>query len=157
MRTGIALAFVLGMTVSVPLAGAAENKCERLVDSKECICAIPKEWVPGQVGDLSDIVGNVLVTGAAGYTPASDGKIPLYSGDNVVVPAQASALLKFGEYCQKYLPQNASVIIKQVDECACAALTEVKPGVPWWPAAVIGGGGAIVVITTIPGNEPESN
>ena len=114
-----------------------------------------EEWVPGQVGDLSEIVGNVLVTGAAGYTPAADGKVPLFVGDNVVVPAQASALLAFG----RVLPEEVAAEFFGPDQgkgrlCLRGA-DQVRGGIPWWPARSRLAAGLSSSVTLLP-EEPLS-
>jgi hypothetical protein len=75
--------------------------------------------------------------------------------DSVVVQPASSALLSMGT-CQRQLPENSSLVIRDEDTCACAALVTVPPPIPVIPIVGAGLGTAAIVTTVVLlGGEPE--
>ena len=109
--------------------------------SEQCACTLavdPAQSSP--VAKLSELIGDVKVTGRAGFTPIAQGQnsVDLYVGDSVVVPDNSQALLNFGPDCRRLLEPNTSLGIRQENDCACAAIVGAGS------AASGGGGGAMV-------------
>ncbi len=71
---------------------------------------------------LDEIVGDVLKSVPAGYTPVSK-PTWLGVGDSVLVKSASKATLVAGANCQQEIGPNVTVVINPIDEgCACAVL-----------------------------------
>ena len=94
---------LLSAAVIVPSFSARaadlDNRCSYLEAQGDCLCAIPQEWVQaGVVGQLSGISGDVMVTAAAGFSPApKNGVIALGDPSTVIVPGNGTAALAIGQ------------------------------------------------------------
>lgn len=110
------------ITVSGEALAAAN--CSALLEQQDCACAVAIDrTTPGPLAELSNIQGDVLVSGTEGYTPIAT-VIPLNVGDSVIVPQDASAELSAGEACKRTLQPETSLVIREIDGCACLAQVE---------------------------------
>lgn len=91
-----------------------------------CACAVPIDpTAAAPLAQLSDIEGDVLVSGGDGFTPIG-GPVPLNVGDSVIVPEGGSARLAAGEACDRELQPETSLVIREIDGCACVAQVEAE-------------------------------
>ena len=117
------------LSVSMP-AFAAPVCSPGASGQEECICSVPLSTAAPYF--LDSVSGGVVVTAQAGFSPATGGA--LTTGDRIVIPAGGQALLS-GVSCNAQLPDPSTVVIKEIDGCACAALTKADV------AGIVGGGG----------------
>ena len=105
---------------------ATRDQCSRLLEEEDCVCTLPlSSFDPATTAILSDISGRVEITTANQYSPA-DPYVPLNIGDGVIVLEDSSALLSFGPICKKELPEQSTLVVRAVDDCACAAFVETQ-------------------------------
>lgn len=124
----ILAAFILVAPVIAPaFAHAADTnaQCSALLD-QGCACAVPLESLDGNVfGTLEPISGDVLLTRTTGsQTAISIENVSV--GDSVTVLENGNALLNAGPTCQLQLPAQSSLVVREVEGCACASLVEVQ-------------------------------
>jgi hypothetical protein len=117
----------------------------------------------GPLAQLRDIVGDVKVTGQAGFSPTGD-NVDLYAGDSVVVASEGEALLDFGPTCQRLLEPNTSLVVRVDDGCACAGVfavgqeTATGAALPYvlGGALILGGAATAILLSQDSDSEPTS-
>jgi hypothetical protein len=119
MRRSAILALVLSMAAASG-THAAPN-CNALL-SEGCACAAP--IAPDRpVGKLTGIEGDVRKTGRGEYTPLASETEDLNPDDGVVIGDGGKAYLTAGSNCQRLeLRPRTSLVVREVDGCACVAL-----------------------------------
>ena len=147
-RLLLSFSFAISVVASGAAVAADITDCSYLVQPNqgsgegeaECLCAEP--LADFSYYSLSERVGDIrLVTN----NPYSEGDpvVPLSIGDRVNLQSNSSALLTYGPTCERELYGKASVEVREVDACACAALVETKvapalfPVYPFLAAAAI--------------------
>jgi hypothetical protein len=125
-RTGLVIVAVLGLPVSAAVAAPLDApKCSLPTPAQAeqgCVLMLPSN---GNVL-LDKINGNVLASGAGGFTPVTK---PTYLkvGDTILVKPDGRATLGTDPSCQSVIGPNVSVVITQVDNgWACAKVTGEK-------------------------------
>ncbi|MCP4383342.1 MAG: hypothetical protein GY798_18305 [Hyphomicrobiales bacterium] len=145
-RTLLALTVAVSATVPTGSFAADVGECVCPVDADaEVLCLDAVDASDGgALGFLTEIEGDIKVTGLAGYSSASEG-VGLFAGDDVVFPYGSEALLNFAPSCQARIDGNATLVVRQDGICACAALLAPKRGA-LLPLALLGLGAAGVGI-----------
>ena len=117
-----------------------------------CLCILALPFKPtSPVAFLDKIKGDVLKSGQAGFTPVT-ARAGLSVGDSVLFKANGQALLTAGASCNHLVGPQASLIVKQIDGCACAALAQEKPAAvvgalhPGLLAVALGAGGVAALL-----------
>jgi hypothetical protein len=95
----------------------------------DCACIIPLPPAGKPVANLTEVRGDVLVSGTSGMAPPQGGTIPLPVGASVAVPGNGWARL-VAAHCDKAIPEMSSLVIRPAGTCACASLVSTKPTVP---------------------------
>jgi hypothetical protein len=112
----------------------------------ECACIIPLPPAGKPVANLTDVRGEVLVSGTSGMVPPQGESIPLSVGASVAVPGNGWARLVAAN-CDKAIPQMSSLVIRPAGSCACASLVSTKPTVPVInPQTGFSGGSTMAVV-----------
>lgn len=106
-------------------AAFAEAQCSALLN-QGCACAVPLESLrEGVFGQLNPIVGDVLLTKVSGSHAATSVE-NVSVGDGIVVLENGNASLNAGPSCTLQLPAQSSLVIRAVEDCACASLVETQ-------------------------------
>ena len=118
-RIAATLPACLAMVASA-VATAAPN-CSQLVE-QGCACGLAKPATPATpIGQLSEILGDVLVSGPDGFAPTAP-TVPISLGDSVIVATGAHALFASTDgSCQRLLPAESNLVIRDLGDCACAS------------------------------------
>jgi hypothetical protein len=129
MRTFLILAAGT-LSLSGPAFGQAA--CTSL--GSECACAAPlANFTPGSASLA--IQGSVMLEA---QNPGPDPSAPFLSvGDSAVVLDNGSAALSFPGACSASLGPQSSLVIRAIDGCACAAVSEASTEAE---AAAVGAG-----------------
>jgi hypothetical protein len=126
---------LLFLSAGVPLAGPAfgQAACAAL-DAGQCACAAPlASFTPGSA--TLHIRGSVLVDA---QNPGSDPSAAVLSvGDSAVVLERGSASLNFPGACSASLAPQSSLVIREINGCACASVFKATTA-----AATVPEGGA---------------
>lgn len=123
-RIAVFILAVMGLS-STALAG---SECASLVDRDffSCACAVPmSEFTPAGTAALSQINGQVNITTGHQFSSAGP-TVPLDIGDGAIVLENSSAVLTFGPSCSRQLREQSSLVIRDVDGCACASVVEAQ-------------------------------
>jgi len=122
----IRLACALSAPVILASAGAAAApNCAPLLE-QGCVCGLAMPaTLASPVGQLTDIVGGVLVSGPQGFVRTAPA-MPIAVGDSIIVPSAAEALFTSNDgVCRQPLPAETNLVIRGLGECACASLVSV--------------------------------
>jgi len=135
-------------------AGAQAAQCAFPDPSFSCACTLATVETTAPVGALSGLVGDVQVTSQANFSPVRDPN-PIFLGDSIIVPAGGQATLTIGGECAALLPENTSLVVRILDDCACAGSVDLDAGAgagagttaALVTAAIVIGGGAAIIAT----------
>jgi hypothetical protein len=133
LLAGAPLAAAVAQEPSAPSCSAKSD------ENCACVLDVPPTGEP--IAHLSEMRGDILISGVPGLSSQGTGVAMLMLGDNVVVPNQGSARLT-APHCDRRLPGMSSLVIRPQDGCACASLVTTRPN-PVVQTTPAGSGGAM--------------
>jgi hypothetical protein len=148
MRRSLVLASCLALATASG-AFAAPDCSALLSQGCACVSAISK---PGDViGQLRVTGGDVRKTGAGDYTPLAPRTLEHLSvGDGVIVGDKGEAYLTAGLNCkERKLEPQTSVVVDDVNGCACVAIVGSEGIAPLETGSTNGNGRGAAIAATI--------
>ncbi len=139
MRRSLALALCISLAAATN-ASAASN-CSALL-SQGCTCVAPISKPGDVIGQLNVTGGDVRKTGTGDYTPLAPHTLEHLSvGDGVIVGDKGEAYLTAGLNCKdRKLEPQTSVVVGDVNGCACVAIVGSEGIAPLETGSTSGGG-----------------
>lgn len=136
-------------TPSVSFAQSTEN----------CLCIVPDRGGGQPIGSVLEAIGQVQVSQAAGFNPASAGT-SLNRGDRIIVGPQSNALISVLPDCRRAIPANTDVILDPIEPNICVRFSDSAVGATVAQKvgrAVVGGLLAAGWIEILSDNDPVSD
>lgn len=121
MRQSNLLRAIAGTAFIIASLGSGTSS---LAQGLDCQCVLPLNAFPsaGPIGQLTEISGNVMLTGPAGPVPAMSGA-PLRVGDQITVGPQSSASFLVGN-CALRLSAQTEMNLVPFNGNLCVAVAE---------------------------------
>jgi hypothetical protein len=151
------------LLLTIPASVLAAPNCSALL-KQGCTCAIPLGAEADPIGSLTNIKGDVLVSGAGGFTPIT-AAVPVKVGDSIIVPTGGHAVFVAGSSCNRDLPSESNLVIRDIGGCACAMKVEANVDVKTTTGqigtvvglgALLAGGGTAALFLTHKHEQPVS-
>ena len=95
--------------------------------TEDCLCLVPDRRDGQPIGTVLEAIGQVQVSQAAGFDPASAGT-SLNRGDRIIVGPQSNALISVLPDCRRVIPANTDVVLDPVEPNICVRLSDATRG-----------------------------
>lgn len=148
MRRLLGLALCISFSAATGVSAAPD--CSRLL-SEGCACVASIGEAGDVVGQLNVAGGDVRKTGTGDYTPLAPHTIErLRVGDGVIIGDNGQAYLTAGLNCKdRKLDAQTSVVVGNVNGCACVAIVGSDATEPLETGSIGGSGNGAALATTI--------